>query len=152
MLIQSSRLGPPLFPFLVCLAIAAWGCGGGNRPAPPVESNLKCLAVFYGRYIQQHRGQTPPNAEEFKKFITGLRPEELKAWKITDVDKAFASPRDGQPYMVRYAIALSPPGTSGVPVVAYEQQGVRGRRYIANALGAVEEVDEARFRQLVPQP
>jgi hypothetical protein len=34
--------------------------------------------------------------------------------------------------------------------VAYEQEGVDGKRYVATVVGAVEEVDEARFRELVP--
>ena len=35
------------------------------------------------------------------------------------------------------------------PVVAYEQTGVKGKRYVAYQTGRVELVDEARFQQLV---
>jgi len=35
-------------------------------------------------------------------------------------------------------------------VVAYEQEGVNGKRFVASKMGAVEEVDEARFRKMVP--
>ena len=39
---------------------------------------------------------------------------------------------------------------AGQPVIAYEQEGVGGKRFIASSLGAVDEVDEATLAQLVP--
>jgi hypothetical protein len=54
----------------------------------------------------------------------------------------FTSPRDGQPYVVHYKQA----GT----VVAYERDGKDGKRLVAYPSGQVEEVDETRFKQLVP--
>jgi hypothetical protein len=115
-----------------------------------VESNLKVLAVFYGRYVTQHRGQAPPDADAFRKFIEALPQGELAAMHVTDVGSIFTSPRDGQPYVVRYGVAQQGPSPTGAPPVAYEQTGVGGRRCVAFALGQVEEVDERRFKQLVP--
>ena len=37
-----------------------------------------------------------------------------------------------------------------MPIIAYEQTGVGDKRLVASSLGGVEEVDEARFRKLVP--
>jgi hypothetical protein len=37
-----------------------------------------------------------------------------------------------------------------MPVIAYERTGDGGDRFVAFASGGVEEVDEDRFRQLVP--
>jgi hypothetical protein len=37
-----------------------------------------------------------------------------------------------------------------MPVIAYEQEGIDGKRFIATSVGAIEEVDAARFRELVP--
>ena len=34
--------------------------------------------------------------------------------------------------------------------MAYEKVGVAGKRFVASSLGAVEEVDEQRLRQWVP--
>ena len=145
---QTVRLVSALALSLGCLSL---GCKPVNKPAPPAESNLKVLSVFYGRYIQTHQGQTPPDAEAFKKFITSMPASELETFKVTDVEKLFVSPRDGQLCVVRYGFALPPPGPTGAPVVAYEKVGVNGRRYVAYSVGGVDEVDEARFRQLVPQ-
>jgi hypothetical protein len=39
---------------------------------------------------------------------------------------------------------------AGSPYAAYEQEGVNGRRLIADTAGNIQEVDEATFRTLVP--
>ena len=52
--------------------------------------------------------------------------------------------------MVLYGAPDGPPGPGGAPVIAYEQEGVGGKRFVASSLAAIEEVDEARFRELVP--
>ena len=54
--------------------------------------------------------------------------------------------------MVTASTNSSAAGSSlgGQPVVAYETTGVGGKRLVANTLGAIDEVDEATFRTLVP--
>jgi hypothetical protein len=135
-----------------CVVVAA-GCQ--HKPAgelAPVESNVKNIAIFYGRFMSQNRGRTPPDKEALKKFIASHPVAELAALKITDVEQLFVSPRDQQPYVVRYGAKLPPPGPSGSPVIAYEKDGDGGRRYVAFANAGVEELDDARFKELVPQP
>jgi hypothetical protein len=58
------------------------------------------------------------------------------------------SPRDGEPYVVLYNVAVT--GSKPV-VVAYEQSGKDGHRYIAFDFGGVEIADEARFAKMVGQ-
>jgi len=141
------------FAVLFSLTLVAAGCQDKTgRELEPVESNVKNIAIFYGRYVSQNRGRTPPNEEALKKFIASHPATELAALKITDVEQLFVSPRDNQPYVVRYGAKLPPPGPSGSPVIAYEKDGVGGRRFVAFAHAGVEELDDARFRQLVPQP
>jgi hypothetical protein len=141
------------FAVLLLPCLLAAGCQPGTgRDVPPVETNMKNLAIFYGRYVAQHRRQTPPDKEAFKKFIAGHPAAELAALKITDVEQLFVSPRDKQPYVVRYKFALPPPSPTGSPVIAYEKDGVSGRRFVAFANAGAEEVDDASFRKLVPQP
>jgi hypothetical protein len=134
----------------VCVLV--WGCGGSQRAsAPREESNLKALAVFYGRYLAQHRGQPPQNVDAFKGFLATVGAEELQVFQINSTDELFISERDGQPFTVLYGtLTATEEGLGGAPVIAYEQQGVRGKRFVANWLGEIEEVDDARFRQLVP--
>lgn len=135
-----------------CCVIAAGCQDKSGRELEPVESNVKNIAIFYGRYVSQNRGRTPPNEEALKKFIASHPANELAALKITDVGQLFVSPRDKQPYVVRYGVVLPPPSPTGSPVVAYEKEGVGGRRFVAFAHAGVEELDDDRFRELVPQP
>lgn len=141
-----SRLGPVvLFAFLV-------GCSSHQANLEQEQSNLKPLATLYGRFIGQHRGQPPASEAQFKEFINSGGKDLLSTFQVSSVDELFVSSRDGKPYVVLYgaAAAKGPPGPAGSPVVAYEQEGVGGKRFVASSMGAVEEVDEARFKELVP--
>ncbi len=141
--------GTILFSALLAFALA--GCSpGGKASAPLQESNLKPLGLLYGQFMGQHQGRPPESEAEFKKFIQEKGLGMLKQFNVPDVDSLFISPRDKQPYVVLYGPPKGPPGLAGQPVIAYEQVGVRGRRFVTNSLGTVEEVDEAKFRELVP--
>jgi len=124
-----------------CLAFAA-GCGGPSSP-PPGQNNLRDLAKYYGLYQGQNQGRTPPNEKQFKEFIQ-------KKDAAVKPDEVFISPRDHEPYVVLYNLKLGPPDpVKGAPVVAYEKTGVGGKRMIARSTTAVEEVDEAKLKELV---
>lgn len=128
------------------------GCNGGGATAPQQESNLKKLALFFGNYQGEHQGALPPNEQAFKDFVKS-KTLLLESQRITDVDALFVSERDKQPYVILYAgEALGTEGPAGQPVVAYEKNGVGGKRYVASTLGAVEEVDDAKFREWVKNP
>jgi hypothetical protein len=129
----------------------ACGCGSNEKQVQRESSNLKPLMVLYGRYIGQHKGQPPPSEAAFKEFIKSADTSALPAGGVkTDVDSLFISTRDHKPYVIIYGQPKGPAGPGGQPVVAYEQEGVGGQRYVASTLGAIEEVDDAKFRQLVP--
>jgi hypothetical protein len=128
------------------------GCRrGGGVPQPEAVANLQKIAVFYGRYAQRHQGKTPPDEASFKKFILDMDPTERGSMTGSDIDALFVSPRDGQALVIRYGFEPGPPSPQGSAVIAYEQTG-SGGRYVAFALGGVEKVSEARFKQLVPTP
>ena len=146
------RVGRCLYTVVFCTL--ATGCGGSQRESQErEESNLKPLAIFYGQFTGQHRGRPPSDEDEFKQFIRSLGSEQLATFGVTDPESLFISSRDQKPYVIIYGgAARSAVGTLGGPsrVVAYEQVGKDGLRLVANDLGAVEEVDEARFREMVP--
>jgi hypothetical protein len=124
------------------------GCGGGRHASQErEESNLKPLAIFYGRFIGQHRGRPPASEKELKEFIQAAGTKELAGFHVTDVDSLFISSRDQKPYVVLYG---NDARAGKATVVAYEQEGKGGTRFIANDLGNVQEVDEAHFREMVP--
>jgi hypothetical protein len=100
------------------------------------------LALLYGQFTGQHRGQPPKSEAEFRAFIEAKGKPLLASFGIADVESLFTSPRDKKPYVVRYGVVTGPPGPAGQPVIAYEQEGVGGKRFVASSLGAVDEIDE----------
>lgn len=106
--------------------------------------------VMYGRYVGQHQGKAPADEAEFRKFVEAQGTTDLANLGVSDPAKLWVSSRDGQPYVILYGPVSGPPGPAGMPVVAYESKGSGGKRYVASSLGAVDEVTEARFRELVP--
>lgn len=144
------------------------GCGGNTKKAAQESSNLKPLAIIYGRFVGRHQGKPPASEAELKEFAKTEADENfLKQHTLPNVDAMFVSSRDNQPYVVIYG-ALPPaapppaggptPGDSmagfggGAPVIAYEKTGVGGKRYVATSLGAVAELDEKHFQDLVTNP
>lgn len=140
-----------LVGILALLGHAA-GCGTQRESQAREESNIKPLALLYGQFLGQHRGQAPTNEQEFKQFVQAQGPALLKSFNVASPDQLFVSNRDNKPYKILYGPAAlkGPAGPAGAPVVVYEQEGVEGKRFVASSMGAVEEVDESRFRQLVP--
>lgn len=131
-----------------CLALA--GCGDGQRPMTESEKNLKALAVFYGKFSPFNRGQAPPNEAEFKKFIKSRPASELEGFGFNPdtVDQMFISPRDHQPYGIAWKIPSGVPKADGTTVmVIWEQNGVNGKRFVSDAVGQIEEIDDATFQQ-----
>jgi hypothetical protein len=139
-----------VFAAVALACMAAMGCGSHKQSQPRQQSGLKKLALVYGRFLSQHRGKPPADEAEFKKYVGSLRPAELKSFGVNDPSQIFVSERDGKPYVIIYGPPKGPPGPGSSPVIAYEQEGKGGNRWVASAAGAVEEVDEARFRELVP--
>ena len=97
------------------------------------------------------RGQLLKNEEEFKRYINSLdtaTQDRIRAGSgAANMDELFISERDGQPYVIFYG---QPPAGVANDLVAYEQKGVAGNRFVGYGLGAVAEVDEQRFNELVP--
>ncbi len=125
------------------------GCGNSQKQAEE-ESTLKRLSILYGQYIGQHMGQPPADEAAFRTFVDGQSEQAKASWKLKDPADLWKSSRDQQPYVVIYGPATGPAGPAGQPVIAYESKGVGGKRHVASSLGAVEEVTEARFQELVP--
>ncbi|MBX3420526.1 MAG: hypothetical protein KF752_03110 [Pirellulaceae bacterium] len=126
------------------------GCSRQDSSAETEASNLKPLAVYYGRYIGAHRGKRPANEKQLKDFIAKRPIAELQMMGVHDVEALFISSRDNQPYRFRFQSGASKPNE--IEVFAWEQVGAGGVRYVAGTLGQVVAADEERFRQLVPNP
>jgi hypothetical protein len=129
---------------LLLLAAVLVGCGGPAGGSGKKEtSRVRFLTMLYTRTSSQ-LGRNPKDEQEFKEKLKSYDLALDKAG-VSSIDELFISERDGQPLVVLYG--ARPPGSD---VVVYEQTGVGGMRYVGHKLGMVEEVDEAKFRELVP--
>jgi hypothetical protein len=136
---------------LASLALAGCGgCSGGGGKLPENEAHLKALSVMYGKYSRTHGGMGPIDEADFKKFVKSLNVGELEEFRIdpNDLDKTFTSPRDKQPYGIAYKVRGGVPGgPGGSQMVAWEQTGSGGKHVVADALGKIEEIDDAEFNK-----
>jgi len=132
------------------LALTA-GCGSRSESADTESSNLKPLAVFYGRFVSSNRGRGPKDESELKEFIKGRPQEDLNNLGVKDVESLFVSSRDKKPYKFKFETKTSVPGQSS-SIFAWEEEGLGGKRFVAGTLGEIKEVNEEEFKALVPNP
>ena len=140
---MTHRINKTLTTFLLLATMAFFaGCGtvAESEDVAEQRSNLRALAAAYGSYVKNNRGRVPKNEKSFRKWIE--KQGSVEDFGAQSLDEMFISSRDDEPYVVVY----------GKPkkVVAYEAVGIDGSRYIADDLGIVQEVDEATFRDMVP--
>ena len=113
------------------------------------NSHLRWIVKLY---LHASQGHAPKNEREFKQFISGIDPairdRTLAAAEVKSMDELFISERDGLPYVILYS---PPPKGVASGVIAYEQQGTEGERYIGYTKGIIEKVDEQQFDTLVPK-
>jgi hypothetical protein len=147
---RSSALMGFTLTWVALFLLALSGCRSQTQSRERQQSNLRPLAVFYGKFIGRHRGQPPANEAEFKAFLKTIPATELALFGVENVEGIFTSSRDQKPYIVLYGSPSSKAAESPDRVIAYEQDGAKGKRFVAFVIGKIDEVDEARFRQLVP--
>ncbi|MSQ94739.1 MAG: hypothetical protein EXR98_09310 [Gemmataceae bacterium] len=128
---------------LVLCSILAVQLGCQQTQRPVEEARPSQLAIFYGRFISKHQGQSPANEKELKDFI---RQEDASV----NVDEIFISPRDKEPYVVRYKLGMAMPGAEMVTV--HEKTGANGKKMVGLATGQVRMVDDDEFQKLVGRP
>jgi hypothetical protein len=132
------------------------GCRGQAAPEPQEKQALRKLAVLYGRYQGAHKGTPPRDLDELKAFTRKLDKEQLDNLHVEpgELDKLFTSTRDNKPFALRGNVKAAPGDpTAGpaAPVIAYEQEGSGGKRWVAFGNTDVQELDARRFKELVPE-
>jgi hypothetical protein len=130
-----------------CAALIAGGCGAsrGAPQAKPQAARMNVLARMYASATGK-LGRPPQNEAELKKFLAGERAK-LEAAHVSSPDELFVSENDGAPLVIRYGPRPAGPGRD---VIAYEKVGVDGKRFVAFSTGDAFALDEAKFRELIP--
>lgn len=129
------------------------GCGSPVQTAPVTSQSypqLKVIGILAGRFMSENNGRPPRSREEFVDFLESI-PQEWQGLGMRSVDEFLTSPRDGEPLVVVVGKKLGQASPSGLPWVAYEQTGVRGKFLAINARGGVTEMSEAELTKMFPQ-
>ena len=141
---RSGQFTVVLFMVLSFL-FSAVGCSNVSQVAVERESsNIKRIAIVYGKYIRENRGRPPATEDAFKKFLT----LNSKAFGVDNADEILVSERDNEPYKILYGKKL-PKTASGDLYVACETTGLDGLRFAATSLGKVEEVEADKLSSLL---
>ena len=121
-----------------------------------VQSRLGSVGSLYASY-RESRGRSPASLEELVEFGRKLKEP------VIFNEEFLTLPRDKQLMVIRYGLKLPPPrarqqtdgegpifgGIDG-PILAHEQTGVNGRRFVVFAgSNRVAEVDDGTFQQSV---
>lgn len=140
----------PLF-FTLAAALVVTGCGSKSAvPVGDAAEKIRKLALGYVQYAATNRGIGPANQETLAKFMVernGLTKEEA--------DACFVSPRDNQPFVVRWGqrpmgsgpVGPDPPKPA---IIVHESTGADGTVYVANGQVSVTELSTADFAQVNP--
>jgi hypothetical protein len=133
-----------------CIAFLVVGCSSPQGPASPERVPLRHLAILYGKYRNSHQGVPPKDEAQFKQYIKSLGASQLAAAGVSgaEIDTLFVSPRDGQPYEVRYNTPPPADDGGGPAAVVVERTGKNGKRLVAYSTGKVEEIDEATYQKV----
>jgi hypothetical protein len=115
--------------YIVYFVLWIAGCGPqvSEKYIPPAELNLRYVGMAYTQYLTD-KGQSPQSLDELKSVLA----------EFGDPEQLGISPRDGKPYVI------VPAGK----VLAYEQVGVAGKRFVVDRRFTAWEVDDAEFRKL----
>ncbi len=138
---------PSTFVLVACTLLA--GCRAKQTPQPADKTHIQNLARAY--QMCSVRGEGPADEAAFKAAIQKLPAAQAEKLGLANVESAFTSPRDNKPYHVVYGVGQGTKGGPGPPVIIHEQDGKDGKRHVAFVTTQVEEVDDARFRQIAPK-
>jgi hypothetical protein len=116
----------------------------------PNERHIMQIVFLYKDFQGAHQGRGPRDAQELKTWAKGLKKDKLAAQGVEDLDKAFTSPRDNQPYvLVDPKAGRSGQGGRPPMLLVYEKTGVEGKRMGANGMGYAFEMNEERLKQML---
>jgi hypothetical protein len=135
---------------LIITLLSEGGCSDNSASAIAAanNSNIKRLTNLYSAYQAAHSFQGPPDEAALKAFVKEQAPWRLQLMQVdpNKIDELFISERDHKPFKVRYNVTSGP---GAVNALAFEQEGVGGKRQVCFNGGNIEESDEAQYQQML---
>ena len=122
---------------LVIFAVALNGCGSSTDPPPPNDANNMRGIIRYYATATRQLGRPPAKMEELEAVLAGA---------VENPSEFFTSTRDGKVYAVVWGLKVDslPEDT----IIAYEREGVDGKRMVMPISGEPREVTEEEFAQI----
>ena len=113
------------------------------------DSNIKRALNLYNGYQMMHGWQGPKDEKALRDFVAeGAIPDknlQMMGVDPKNLDGIFKSDRDGKPFKVRWGVAG---GRAVSDALVFEDTGVNGKKLVAFNGPVVEEVDDARYKDL----
>ena len=138
---------------MICLLTTSCliGCGVSDPNdllAAANDSNIQRVANLYEAFQSRHDWRGPKDEEEFKSFLKNWNSKKLSNIGVDPnaIDEVFISPRDGEPFRIRYNIPGNILGSQS-PIV-FEATGVDGRRMVGFLNMTSREVEADEYDQL----
>jgi hypothetical protein len=127
---------------LMLAAVATFvGCSKEVRVEAKLDATHERLMRIGSAYVQFNtKNKRPPKSAEDIKPL-------LRAYG--NFEELLRSPRDGEPYVICWGVDLlvPPKWAKTTPVLACEQRGAQGKRYVLTTLRSVEQLSDEQFNQ-----
>jgi hypothetical protein len=132
------------------LLVSFVGCGGtkggGSDLSMEDYGNIRSVSAMYDLYMQEHKGKTPADEQDFRAFMQTNQDILDKTGRT--IDEIMTSPRSSEPFVMVYA--RPPMRSKSMSYIGYEKTPVDGKRLVIGLRGMYEELDEAEFKKLFP--
>lgn len=144
--VEFGRIG--LVVVLLVGCVANIGCNSGSSASSQARrQQTSRLRLVVGMFVssQQALGRPPRDEAEFKQYINQNGSRVLEHAGVSSADELLVSERDGKPLVVLYQPT---PQQKATGVIAYEAEGVDGRRDVGFQLGNIQSMTDAEFAEL----
>lgn len=141
----------PVELFLTIVTCLFGGCESRKSDVPVGDAaeNIRKLALAYVEYAAANKGVGPADKPTLANFLAKdnvLSAEEAEAF--------FVSPRDNQPYVIRWRQRpMGPPVGNNPPqpnIIIFESTGADGTRHVVDGRLSVKELSDEAFSHAVP--
>jgi hypothetical protein len=113
------------------------------------DSNIKRVVNLYNAYQLLHGYQGPKDEKALRDFVSsGAIPDknlQMMGIDSKNLDRIFKSGRDGKPFKTRYGVTG---GRAVSDALVFEDTGADGKKLVGFNGPVVEEVDDARYKEL----
>ena len=123
-----------------CLVWVLPGCQAKSDmfEEEPIKANLRQINKTYWTHLGYHG--TPPKPEDLRNDVEGLHALDMGR----PADEAMVSPRDNQPFVIIYGADDTTPKNA---ILAYEQQGAGGTRWVVTMDQDIKELTDDEFKK-----